>query len=99
VFIWYILCSFGTFFQFWYNGLIKNLATLLSTVYNFLMVSGPGRGFQVAAGDAAHQVQAEAAQAGPHQGLLAYGGGVHSQPGDDPTIARYKACAVKTYYN
>jgi hypothetical protein len=23
VFIWYILCSFGTFFRFWYRGPIK----------------------------------------------------------------------------
>jgi hypothetical protein len=27
--IWYILCSFGTFFQFWYHTL-KNLATLIT---------------------------------------------------------------------
>jgi hypothetical protein len=32
-------------------------------------VAGPGRGFEAAPGDAAHQVQAEAAQAGPHQGV------------------------------
>jgi hypothetical protein len=28
--IWYILCSFGTFFPFWHHETKKNLATLVS---------------------------------------------------------------------
>ena len=46
-----------------------------------LSQSGSGCGLEAAARDASHEMPLEAAEAGPHQGLPAHGGGVHPQPG------------------